>query len=184
MAFSTQSVKIMASKCCAGRPFGEWGKGISTTTVDQEAMEDGTMYTPTAVPGEVFDLHGDNVYKAEKWARFLTYSASSRYVGVEGIEDFNYNLEEVYGLPSRKIKGLYAGTHVFDCLARLDKRLVEYHFALLPSQDISGIREQQHIASVRTLDGVFPRSAMQLSVHSTASSLPQKCIDVCEIETW
>lgn len=56
------------------------------------------------------------------------------------------------------------------CNTVIDKRLVEYHFAMLPSQDISRIPEQQHISSVRTLDGVLASMSFEIENNSYIAS--------------
>lgn len=132
-----------------------WYSGKSKTTLDPVTMPDGTTRTPTSISDNDARKLGPNIYKAEKWARFLTATITDRVLSDDGQRLMIQDLEEQHGLKNERHSGIYGGNQLFYSLVSAQQRMVSYTFGSRAARNLPGINHKLILASVRTLDGVL-----------------------------
>jgi hypothetical protein len=132
-----------------------WYSGKSKTALDPVTMPDGTIRTPTAISDNDARKLGPNIYKAEKWARFLTATITDRVLSGDGQRLMTQDLEEQHGLKNERRSGIYGGNQLFYSLVSAEKRLVWYGFGSRVARNLPKLSLKPSLASVRTLDGVL-----------------------------
>ncbi|KAG9963873.1 hypothetical protein KCU61_g3425, partial [Aureobasidium melanogenum] len=139
--------------------------------VEREARDDGSMYTPSAIPDDARDEYGtENIQKLEKFMRFAAYELTDRIVDSNGMKEMWHTLLSNTGIHVRQPRGIYGGSSLFYSTVYPAQRLVLYFFGTRPRQDISAGGDPGTIGGVRTLDGVLASIPLEVGKNHFLTS--------------
>ncbi|THX78771.1 hypothetical protein D6D04_05544 [Aureobasidium pullulans] len=147
------------------------GTTFQAVTVTHETREDGSTYTSSAIPADILaGPDADNAVKLEKFMRFATYTLSDRIVSSDGLKEMFHMMLSDSGIRVHMAQGIYGGRHLFYPKPSQEERSVSYRLSDASFKDISAGEMPQHIAFVRTLDGVLASIPLDVGISYFSAS--------------